>query len=74
MRGAGIDCREVPDVSADADPMTGYIFFYNGSGEHREPVRMAGDRRNERSGTLVGRCVRASRRERLMRRPAGRIC
>jgi len=25
-------CREVPDVSANADPNTGYIFFYNGNG------------------------------------------
>lgn len=26
------DCREVPDVSADADPNTGYTIYYNGSG------------------------------------------
>ncbi len=25
-------CREVPDVSADADPTTGYAIYYNGSG------------------------------------------
>ncbi|MGI8506380.1 MAG: protease pro-enzyme activation domain-containing protein [Solirubrobacteraceae bacterium] len=25
-------CREVPDVSADADPATGYEIYYNGSG------------------------------------------
>lgn len=25
------DCREVPDVSADADPNTGYIIYFNGS-------------------------------------------
>ena len=25
-------CREVPDVSADADPFTGYLFYYNGAG------------------------------------------
>jgi pro-kumamolisin-like protein/putative Ig domain-containing protein/subtilase family protein len=25
-------CREVPDVSADADPLTGYTMYYNGSG------------------------------------------
>jgi subtilase family serine protease len=24
-------CREVPDVSADADPGTGYVIYYNGS-------------------------------------------
>jgi hypothetical protein len=26
------DCREVPDVSADADPLTGYLIYVNGSG------------------------------------------
>lgn len=26
------DCREVPDVSADADPDTGYVIYYNGAG------------------------------------------
>lgn len=32
--GAGSGyCREVPDVSADADPATGYVFYYNGSGD-----------------------------------------
>jgi hypothetical protein len=25
-------CREVPDVSADADPTTGYVFYWNGTG------------------------------------------
>jgi subtilase family serine protease len=25
-------CREVPDVSADADPSTGYVIYWNGSG------------------------------------------
>jgi Pro-kumamolisin, activation domain/Putative Ig domain/Subtilase family len=29
---AGGWCREVPDVSADADPLTGYVIYYNGSG------------------------------------------
>ena len=29
---AGGDCREVPDVSADADPATGYLIYFNGSG------------------------------------------
>jgi len=28
---AGTYCREVPDVSADADPYTGYLIFYDGS-------------------------------------------
>ena len=26
------DCREVPDVSADGDPATGYVIYFNGSG------------------------------------------
>jgi subtilase family serine protease len=26
----GADCREVPDVSADADPFTGYLVYYQG--------------------------------------------
>ncbi len=30
--GNGGYCREVPDVSADADPYTGYMFYYNGAG------------------------------------------
>jgi subtilase family serine protease len=29
--GLGL-CREVPDVAADADPATGYVFYFNGSG------------------------------------------
>ena len=29
---AGGDCREVPDVSADADPATGYLIYFNGKG------------------------------------------
>jgi len=28
---SGADCREVPDVSADADPFTGYLIYYQGS-------------------------------------------
>ncbi len=32
------DCREVPDVSADADPAHGYVIYYNGNhSEHGEP-------------------------------------
>ncbi len=32
--GAGSgDCREVPDVSADGDPGTGYVIYWNGSGD-----------------------------------------
>ncbi len=27
---SGTDCREVPDVSADADPGTGYLIYYSG--------------------------------------------
>jgi len=26
------DCREIPDVSADGDPATGYVIYWNGSG------------------------------------------
>ncbi len=29
--GASGYCREVPDVSADADPYTGYVIYWNGS-------------------------------------------
>jgi subtilase family serine protease len=31
-KAASGDCREVPDVSADADPDHGYMSFFNGSG------------------------------------------
>ncbi len=32
---SGTYCREVPDVSADADPDTGYVIYWNGDGaEH----------------------------------------
>ncbi len=27
------DCREVPDVSADGDPGTGYVIYWNGQGD-----------------------------------------
>ncbi len=30
--GGAAMCREVPDVSADADPNTGFLFYWNGSG------------------------------------------
>jgi subtilase family serine protease len=33
-------CREVPDVSADADPNTGYLIYYNGDGA--EPTTPSG--------------------------------
>jgi hypothetical protein len=29
-------CREVPDVSADADPNTGYMIYYNGDGSEAD--------------------------------------
>jgi subtilase family serine protease len=29
--GGAVDCREVPDVSADGDPMTGYVIFDGGN-------------------------------------------
>jgi hypothetical protein len=31
-RSTSGDCREVPDVSADASPSTGYVIWWNGSG------------------------------------------
>ncbi|HJS96654.1 MAG TPA: putative Ig domain-containing protein, partial [Solirubrobacteraceae bacterium] len=31
-RATSGDCREVPDVSADASPSTGYVIWWNGSG------------------------------------------
>ena len=34
-------CREVPDVSADADPSTGYIIFWNGNGS-ADPTQQEG--------------------------------
>ena len=30
----GTYCREVPDVSADADPYTGYLIYYTGTGTY----------------------------------------
>jgi subtilase family serine protease len=30
---SGIYCREVPDVAADADPMTSYLDYWNGDGQ-----------------------------------------
>lgn len=33
-------CREVPDVSADADPATGYVIYYNGSSS--DPTQPSG--------------------------------
>lgn len=30
---SGGDCRQVPDVSADADPNTGYLIYFNGAGD-----------------------------------------
>jgi hypothetical protein len=32
-------CREVPDVSADADPATGYVIYWNGSGSVPDQMR-----------------------------------
>ncbi len=32
------DCREVPDVSADGDPDTGYVIYYDGSGKAIPPA------------------------------------
>jgi subtilase family serine protease len=33
-------CRQVPDVSADADPATGYVIYWNGTGG--DPTQTAG--------------------------------
>jgi subtilase family serine protease len=30
-------CRQVPDVSADADPSTGYVIYWNGDGSAGQP-------------------------------------
>ena len=35
------DCREVPDVSADADPSTGYTIYWNGGGSS-DPTQQEG--------------------------------
>jgi subtilase family serine protease len=35
------DCREVPDVSADGDPDTGYVIYWNGTGA-AGPLQPAG--------------------------------
>jgi subtilase family serine protease len=36
-------CREVPDVAADGDPATGYLIYWNGSGEvSNEPTGWQG--------------------------------
>ncbi len=32
-------CREVPDVSADADPATGYVIYWNGTGSESGSAR-----------------------------------
>ena len=36
------DCREVPDVSADADPGTGYVIYWNGGNSSAPPPNPAG--------------------------------
>ena len=61
----GGDCREVPDVSADADPSTGYVIYdtVNGLGLDRPG-------RDERRRAAVGR---RARRRRLGRRQHGRL-
>ena len=58
------DCREVPDVSADGDPATGYMIYWNGTGDRRGPQRAGGlaGRRRERGGAGVGGPDRAGQR------------
>jgi subtilase family serine protease len=36
------DCREVPDVSADADPNHGYVIYYNGNDSVQAPTGWQG--------------------------------
>jgi hypothetical protein len=35
-------CREVPDVSADADPATGYVIYWSGGGPTQNPWQVVG--------------------------------
>jgi hypothetical protein len=35
-------CREVPDVSADADPATGYVIYWSGGGPTANPWQVVG--------------------------------
>ena len=62
---SGTYCREVPDVSADADPYTGYVIYYE-----RELDR---HRRHERRGAPVGGVHRARRRLEHLRRKVDRL-
>jgi len=36
------DCREVPDVSADGDPGTGYVIYWSGGGPTQPPWQTVG--------------------------------
>ena len=36
------DCREVPDVSADGDPATGYVIYWSGGGPTANPWQAVG--------------------------------
>ncbi|MHB8691106.1 MAG: protease pro-enzyme activation domain-containing protein [Solirubrobacteraceae bacterium] len=36
-------CRQVPDVSADADPQTGYLVYYNGNGDYHDTSAWHGE-------------------------------
>ena len=61
---AGGDCREVPDVSADADPSSGYVMYDNVDGLNWTRWR------NERGGAPVGI---GGRRRRVRQREHGRV-
>jgi len=36
------DCRQVPDVSADGDPATGYVIYWSGAGPTANPWQVVG--------------------------------
>ena len=68
-------CREVPDVSADADPGTGYVIYWNGNGAagRGECRGLAGGGRHERRRAGVGGPDRADQRLRSVRRGGDRF-
>ena len=81
------DCREVPDVSADADPATGYTIYWNGGGSS-DPTQQEGwqvvggtsgaapavggaDRADQRLGRMPGRDGRVRQPGLVLRRGHG---
>ncbi len=63
-------CREVPDVSADADPATGYMVYWNGSGTVPNADSRAG--RRSLAPAAPPRCGRRCSRWRTPRTRAPR--